>query len=414
MDEKRKNIINIVWIVGRGLLTAGVIALGFYLLWRYDYIEQFTAIDNFIGLLPVLLVVTGCTAVAIVLWLKHTKKFIAPLVSVAVVAVLSFSLFPNALIGNWWIDYGQQQTTESEPKLDIYTPFAADNALATVDFPQTSKLNGDLPQLDGAVALYPVYAAIAQAFYTQDAFEREGGCAQTTYANNGERVIMTNTLRAYDGLIAGERDVIFVAGASANQLKKARDAGVDLVFTPIGKEAFVFIVANDNPIDSLTYRQIKNVYSGKTAMWRTLGWKEGGRIVDFRRPDGSGSQTALQNIMRGTPLTVPQPLPSRDLAGSNSLMTQMTVEYNGVRPALGYSYKYFATKMYPNPETKLLAINGVAPTAENISNGTYPFTVNFYAVTNGAPTGNVKNLIDLILSESGQRLIEKTGYAPRH
>ena len=70
--------------------------------------------------------------------------------------------------------------------------------------------------------------------------------------------------------------------------------------------------------------------------------------------------------------------------------------------------------MYPNPETKLLAINGVAPTAENISNGTYPFTVNFYAVTNGAPTGNVKNLIDLILSESGQRLIEKTGYAPRH
>lgn len=414
MDEKRKKIANILWTVGRGLLTAGVFALGFYLLWRYDYIRQFAAVDNFVGMLPILLVIVGCTAFTVALWLKHTKKLVAPLVCLAVISVLSFSLFPNALVGNWWIDYGQPQTTESEPELDVYAPFAENNALATVDFPEAEKLTADLPQLDGAVALYPVYAAIAQAFYAKDAFEREGGCAQNTYENNGERVIMTNTLRAYNGLIDGERDVIFVAGASESQRKKARDAGVELVFTPIGKEAFVFIVANDNPTDGLTYQQIKNVYSGKTAMWRTLGWKEGGRIVDFRRPDGSGSQTALQNIMRGTPLTVPQPLPSRDLAGSNSLMTQMTVEYNGVRPALGYSYKYFATRMYPNPDTKLLAINGIAPTAENIASGAYPFTVEFYAVTVGTPTSNTEKLINMILSESGQKLIEQTGYAPLH
>lgn len=222
---------------------------------------------------------------------------------------------------------------------------------------------------------------------------------------------MTNTLLAYDGLINGERDIIFVAGASENQRKLAKENGAKLLFTPIGKEAFVFITAKSNPVENLTYTQIKNIYSGKTSDWKTLGWKEGGRILDFRRPDGSGSQTALQNLMKDVPLTVPQPLPDRSLIGSNSLMNQMTVEYKGVQPALGYSYKYFATKMYSNPNIKLMKIDGIAPTAENISNGSYPFTVNFYTVTNGQPSGNVKKLIDLLLSDAGQELIEKTGYA---
>ena len=67
--------------------------------------------------------------------------------------------------------------------------------------------------------------------------------------------------------------------------------------------------------------------------------------------------------------------------------------------------------MYPNPEAKLLKIDGVAPSAENIASGAYPFTVEFYAITNGAPKGNTKKLIDWILSPQGQALIEKTGYA---
>jgi len=37
----------------------------------------------------------------------------------------------------------------------------------------------------------------------------------------------------------------------------------------------------------------------------------------------------------------------------------------------------------------------VAPTKENIQNGTYPFIANFYAVTNGMPVDNTKLLIDI-------------------
>ena len=116
--------------------------------------------------------------------------------------------------------------------------------------------------------------------------------------------------------------------------------------------------------------------------------------------------------MKDVPLIAPQPLPDRSLVGANSLMQQRTVTWNGVQPALGYSYKFYATVMYSNPSAKLLSIDGVAPTQQNISDGSYPFVVDFYAVTNGQPTGNVKKLIDWILSPQGQELIAKTGYAP--
>ena len=66
--------------------------------------------------------------------------------------------------------------------------------------------------------------------------------------------------------------------------------------------------------------------------------------------------------------------------------------------------------MYPNPDTKMLSVDGAEPSLENIRDGSYPFVADFYAVTNGEPEGNAKLLIDWILSPQGQELIEKTGY----
>ena len=59
---------------------------------------------------------------------------------------------------------------------------------------------------------------------------------------------------------------------------------------------------------------------------------------------------------------------------------------------------------------KLLAVDGVAPSVENIRNGTYPLTISLCAVTTKTTNPNVQKLIDWILSPQGQELIEKTGF----
>ncbi|MCL2721769.1 MAG: substrate-binding domain-containing protein [Treponema sp.] len=372
---------------------------GCYILYRYEYFIAFNEIDNIVGMIPVALVLTAAIGINVLLWIIHKKQFFAVSAVIFLFVILSIVLFPLALRGNWWINPTTFNESEAAPDLTIFIPFSENSKTAKLDEKSQLLLTDSLPVLDGATALYPVYAAFAEAVYDKNIFSQD-------------YVLCTSTRNAYQGIISGNRDIIFTVGASEQQVAAAKEAGVDLYFTPIGREAFVFLTGKNNPVDNLTYQQIRNIYSGKTAKWSTLGWREGGSIIAFQRPQGSGSQTGLQTYLKGLPIQVPQPLPDASLIGTNSLMRQVSLEWQGVQPALGYSYRYFALTMYSNPDVKLLKIDGIEPSIVNIQNGSYRFIGNFYAVTNGQSQGNSKLLIDWILSPQGQEIIEKTGYIP--
>jgi phosphate transport system substrate-binding protein len=386
-------------MIVRAAVSVLITGAAAYALNKFEYLASFGDIDNIVGMMPVVLALVCAAGIVFILWAGIRKTPARVTVAAALLAIVSAALFPTALRGNWWISAAAPDGREAAPDLTLYAPFTADSKIAKTDGPPELTLTGDLPVIDGATALYPLYAAFAEAVYDENAY-------------TDDRVLCTNTRGAYEAVISGERDVVFVAGASAGQLSAAEAAGADLRFTPIGREAFVFLVGADNPIDGVSYRQIRNVYSGKTAYWKTFGWREGGEIIAFQRPEGSGSQTGLIKIMGGIPVQAPRPLPDRDLIGVNSLMRQVSVEWRGVQPAIGYSYRYYATSMYANPDAKLLKIDGAEPSLENIRSGKYPFVADFFAVTNGAPEGNTKLLIDWILSSQGREIIEKTGYTP--
>ena len=82
--------------------------------------------------------------------------------------------------------------------------------------------------------------------------------------------------------------------------------------------------------------------------------------------------------------------------------------------ALGYAFRFFVTTMAAEQKTKLLKIDGVAPAVETIRDGSYPYAVNFYAITTNktANKPHVQELIAWFLSPQGQKLVEDSGYAP--
>jgi len=382
----------------RVFIILSVWFFSFYTLHRYEYLKSFRAIDNVIGMLPVALVIIAAAGVTALLWMEHTKRFLPVSLAILLISILSVVLFPRALRGDWWINIVIPEGQEIGVDIRMFTPFSDSSQIVRIDENPALTLYSDLPVLDGATALLPVFSAFAETVFDQNIFEGQ--------------VLATGTRGAYEALIAGERDIIFAARASEHQISAAEAAGVHLHFTPIGREALVFLVGNENPIDNITLEQIRNIYSGRTAKWRTLGWPDGGRIIAFQRPEGSGSQTGLQTIMANRPIQAPQPLPDASLVGSNSLMEQISLRWRGTQPAIGYSYRFFATTMHVNPDSKVLSVDGVFSSIENIQNGSYPFIDNFYAVTKGAPEGNSRKLIDWILSNQGQRIIELTGYVP--
>ena len=62
---------------------------------------------------------------------------------------------------------------------------------------------------------------------------------------------------------------------------------------------------------------------------------------------------------------------------------------------------------------KILTINGIAPTAETIADGTYPVAGNIYAIyRKGETNENVYKAVDFMLSPEGQKIVEESGYIP--
>jgi phosphate transport system substrate-binding protein len=292
-------------------------------------------------------------------------------------------------------DY-QVERIEDEVEFYDYHPFYTDNRLKTFDEPANISFTEDYPVLDGATAAYPVYAAMAQELY--QGLDRE---------TVDQYVSCSNTGKAYQRLIDGEIDIFFGAQPSRQQTEAAREKGVAFLLTPIAREAFVFFVHKDNTVNSLSLEQIQDMYQKKITNWNSVGGKTE-KIIPFQRPENSGSQTImLARVMGDKPL--PPPLREEFAAGMGGVINRVAA-YRNYSSSIGYSFRFYATGMKPNENIKLLAINGITPSVENIRNGSYPFTVDVYAVTAGSANENTTRLIQWILSEQGQSFITQCGY----
>lgn len=284
-----------------------------------------------------------------------------------------------------------------------------------------------MPIMDGAEACYPVYAAVAKAIYKDigkieldaiaEAEEYFDSYKEDTskdyyyewYYNNGRIVSFTNTVVGYDRLIQGEVDLFFGARPSEAQKEYAKYHGVQIESVPIGREAFVFFVEEDNPVDGITAEEARKIYSGEITNWKEVGGKNQ-KIIAFQRPEESGSQVMMKYFMGDVPLMEPDTMTRVDAMGG---VIDEVKQYHNEKGAIGYTFQYFLTGLQQEDGVKMLAIDGVYPSVENIKNGSYPATVSLVCarlVSNDKP--EVGQVIDFLLSEDGQYIIEKTGYGP--
>lgn len=261
----------------------------------------------------------------------------------------------------------------------------------------------------GATALYPLYAS---AYYQLIPEPKDAD--RTSRAWQAYGLQQTRTAEAYDSLIKGTATVIFVAQPSEGQKIRAEQAGVKLKYTAFAREAFVFIVDIKNPVNSLSEQQVKDIFSGKVSRWNKVGGSDE-RIKVWQRPEDSGSQTVMKGlVMQDTPMLPAKKSTVIDLMGG--LITEVA-DYQNAPSSVGYTFYYYVTRMNDNmlkmrKQIKLLAINGISPTEENIRNGTYPYLVDAYMVTRENPTSETQKFVDWFLSPQGQQLVEDVGYVP--
>ena len=284
----------------------------------------------------------------------------------------------------------------------------------------------NMPVLDGAEACYPLYAAFAKAVYKDiDVIEKEAMDEAIEYFkdgskdfdkvksdlffHNGKIVTFTNTLDGYERLINREADLFFGARPSANQKEEASNKHEQILSIPIGKEAFVFFVEEDNPIDDLSSEQIRSIYHGEINNWKEVGGKNE-KIVAFQRPEDSGSQAMMKWFMGDVSLKEPKTF---EYIGGMGDVIKRVAEYNNEKGAIGYTFRYFLSELQQEKGVKILSIDGIYPDDASIKKGSYPATVPLVcAVLKSNEDPYVKEMIDFLLSDDGQKIIEGTGYVP--
>lgn len=325
------------------------------------------------------------------IWIKNRKAVL----KISGIIVLIYVVFLGIDVG---INYYKESITiDTSPNIVVeeYLPFEKNSKIVHLDKEASLKLEGDLPIIDGAAALFPVYSAYVNETYPNTTRLYDG-----TFEYN-------NTVLGYDLLGQKKTDLFIGVYPSEEQILEAKKFDTEFEFTPIGAEAFVFFVHKDNPIDSLTTEQIQGIYAGEITNWEDVGGKNE-KIVAFQRNEGSGSQSMLVRFMDGKPL---MKAPSEQVNDLMSGIIEQVSDYQSTTASIGFSYRYYVEGIIQNPDIKIIKIDGIAPTKDTIRTKEYPIITPIYATTyKGNTKENVQLLLDWIVSSEGQEILEKTGY----
>ena len=307
-------------------------------------------------------------------------------------------LFGGSVLFHRWWTVDRFPELKGQVKWWNYAPFKGEKTVQVTP-EEKYRLSGRIPTINGAYALYPLYAAVVQSLCPPGDYS---WTVRTDGSDTTFRLLLGNWVKELPP------DLIFSAPPSKQQLEDAAKLKLTYEITPFAKEAFVFFVPSTNPVSNLSQEQIRGIYSGRIRNWKEVGGPDIA-IKPFQRNEGSGSQTMLQKIMGGTPIM--PPIKADRLGGMGDIINDVA-NYRNSKDAIGFTFRYFSTEMFRNGSIKLLSIDGIEPSLENIRNGSYPFLTDCCVITCRHRSENTRKIVDFLFSPAGQELIRKVGYTP--
>jgi len=218
---------------------------------------------------------------------------------------------------------------------------------------------------------------------------------------------------AIASLINGRIDI-------ANTSREMRDREISLAekrgYSPqktlVGYDAVVLLVHKDNPIESISINELIELFGedGKIDRWTQLGIEvpncEGQKIVLAGRQVTSGTYAYFRKNVLGTTCY------KRDM--QVMFDSSEVVDLVGKNPcAIGYSGLIYATNAVRSVcVSKKDIADCINPAIDSVSDGSYPITRPLFMYTGTKPQGAIKAYLDWVVSDKGQCIIRREGYAP--
>lgn len=238
--------------------------------------------------------------------------------------------------------------------------------------------NSDNITISGSTSAYPVVKALADSYMSKHPNIH-------ITVSGGDSKVGINNVRS------GSVDI----GTSSRNLTNSEADG--LTQYKIGDDAISIIVNQNNPINTISLKQLEGIYSGNITNWIQVGGNNSS-ITPVTREVGSGTRSDFENLVL-----------DNNTFGSGVQVATFNYGLLQTVAVTPNSIGYIAHD-YLNNQVKLLEVNNIPLTQQTVNNGSYPLTRQLLFLVKGTPSGNIKDFIDFSMSPEGQTIVNNVEY----
>lgn len=219
--------------------------------------------------------------------------------------------------------------------------------------------------------------------------------------------------RTFEALNANVRIDVQTGGSSrglADASKGLADIGMvskavnhpNVTATLLARDGLAVILHSSNPTAALSREQLVQIYRGERTQW-------------------PGSDQAISVVHKADGRSTQQIFLEHFALQANEIKAAVIVGDNeqGIKTVAGnpgaIGYVSIGAAQYSQRAgvpIKLLPLNGVAATVENVSNGSYPLARELNWVTANPPQGLAKAFIDFSATDKGHEIIRSLYFVP--
>ncbi len=173
---------------------------------------------------------------------------------------------------------------------------------------------------------------------------------------------------------------------------------------PVARDGLSVYVSEANTVTELTIDQLKQIYLGKITNWKDVGGSDA-RIIMYGRENSSGTYAFFKENVLANKDFAPQ---VQGLPGTAAVVNAVAKDNSGI----GYGGAAYAKGVRLLKLKKDDKSPAYEPSLENVKSGQYPLSRHLFWYLRNKPTGDLKKLVDFVLSPEGQEIVTKVGYFP--
>ena len=196
--------------------------------------------------------------------------------------------------------------------------------------------------------------------------------------------------------VAAVRDKTMELGGMCCPPRKNELESLGLVAHAVARDIKVAVVNEVNPLRSITTRQLMDLHQGKITSWRELGWRDKPVALVFRVHCQDRDEPVRQYL--GIQSDISNLTPKRIIVRTDQ---ELLDRVSSFPTAIGITSRVFAGER----RVKVLKLDGVIPSPEMVSRGSYPFTAPMFLVTDQKPVPDTVRFLEFVLGAAGQSIV---------